>query len=218
MAVINDLLNLKHTLRFNSNGEFKVMYLSDLHTKPAKKRMAIVQENIRALVDNENPDLIILNGDTAQMCETTDQVKDLLSHIVGYFEEKKIPWAHAFGRTMIFHEAPHKLKTTLDDLAKAFGEDRPIALCRELTKKNEEILRLSLGEAIAHYPENEPRGEYVLILGGTREADTDTDWESVSVVAHVERYIADGMSKMDAIKAVARERGVAKNVIYKEVL
>ena len=121
-------------------------------------------------------------------------------------------------RTMIFHEAPHKLKTTLDDLAKAFGEDRPIALCRELTKKNEEILRLSLGEAIAHYQENEPRGEYVLILGGTREADTDTDWESVSVVAHVERYIADGMSKMDAIKAVARERGVAKNVIYKEVL
>ena len=121
-------------------------------------------------------------------------------------------------RTMIFHEAPHKLKTTLDDLAKAFGEDRPIALCRELTKKNEEILRLSLGEAIAHYQENEPRGEYVLILGGTKEADTDTDWESISIEAHVERYVADGMSKMDAIKAVARDRGVAKNVIYKEIL
>ena len=97
MTTINELLNLKHTLRFNSNGEFKVMYLSDLHTKPAKKRMATVRANIKALVDNEKPDLIILNGDTAQMCQTTDQLKDLLSCIVDYFEEKKIPWAHAYG-------------------------------------------------------------------------------------------------------------------------
>lgn len=121
-------------------------------------------------------------------------------------------------RTMIFHEAPHKLKATLDDLAKAFGEDRPISLCRELTKKNEEILRLTLGEAVAYYETNEPRGEYVLVLGGAQEADASTDWENISVEEHVERYVADGMSKMDAIKAVARDRGVAKNVIYKEIL
>ena len=121
-------------------------------------------------------------------------------------------------RTMIFHEAPHKLKTTLDDLAKTFGEDRSISLCRELTKKNEEILRTTLGGAIAHYKENEPRGEYVLILGGTTESDGASDWENISVEEHVERYIAEGMSKMDAIKAVARDRGVAKNVIYKEFL
>lgn len=121
-------------------------------------------------------------------------------------------------RTMIFHEAPHKLKTTLDDLAKAFGADRPISLCRELTKKNEEILRLTLGEAVAYYEEHEPRGEYVLVLGGAKEADTSADWENISVEEHVERYVADGMSKMDAIKAVARDRGVAKNVIYKEIL
>ena len=121
-------------------------------------------------------------------------------------------------RTMIFHEAPHKLKGTLEDLAKTFGEDRPISLCRELTKKNEEILRLTLGEAIVHYEKNEPRGEYVLILGGANESETKEDWESISVKEHVDRYVAEGMSKMEAIKAVARDRGVAKNVIYKEVL
>ena len=121
-------------------------------------------------------------------------------------------------RTMIFHEAPHKLKGTLGDLAETFGAERPIALCRELTKKNEEILRLTLGEAIAHYEASEPRGEYVLVLGGASEATNAADWETISVREHVERYEAEGMSRMDAIKAVARDRGVAKNVIYKEVL
>ena len=121
-------------------------------------------------------------------------------------------------RTMIFHEAPHKLRTTLDDLSKTFGEDRPIALCRELTKKNEDIQRTTLGGAIAHYKETDPRGEYVLVLGGATETEGSADWESISVKEHVGRYEADGMSKMDAIKAVARDRGVAKNVIYKEIL
>ncbi len=121
-------------------------------------------------------------------------------------------------RTMIFHEAPHKLKMTLSDLAKYFGEDRPIALCRELTKKNEEVLRLTVGEAIAYYETHEPRGEYVLVLGGATQTLAACDWESINIKEHVERYVAEGMSKMDAIKAVARDRGVAKNVIYKEVL
>ena len=121
-------------------------------------------------------------------------------------------------RTMIFHEAPHKLKTTLADLAKQFGEERPIALCRELTKKNEEVLRLTVGEAVTYYETHEPRGEYVLVLGGTTQTDAACDWESIGVKEHVERYVNEGMSKMDAIKAVARDRGVAKNVIYKEVL
>lgn len=121
-------------------------------------------------------------------------------------------------RTMIFHEAPHKLRATLADLAKAFGEERPISLCRELTKRNEEIMRVTLGEAIAYYETYEPRGEYVLVLGGATEQQNANDWESISIEEHVARYIADGMSKMDAIKAVARDRGVAKNVIYKQVL
>lgn len=121
-------------------------------------------------------------------------------------------------RTMIFHEAPHKLKTTLGDLAAAFGDDRPLSLCRELTKKNEEILRLTIGGAISYYETHEPRGEYVLVLGGAVPTETACDWESIEIPEHVNRYLAEGMSKMDAIKAVARDRGVAKSMIYKEVL
>jgi 16S rRNA (cytidine1402-2'-O)-methyltransferase len=121
-------------------------------------------------------------------------------------------------RTMIFHEAPHKLRTTLADLEKAFGGDRPISLCRELTKKNEEILRLNLSGAVEYYKEHEPRGEYVLVLGGAKETDGKEDWEDISIPDHVQKYIDSGMSKMDAVKAVARDRGVAKNVIYKQVL
>ena len=119
-------------------------------------------------------------------------------------------------RTMIFHEAPHKLKNTLDDLASAFGDDRRLSLCRELTKLNEEAMRVTLGEAIAHYQENPPRGEYVLVVEGRTEAEV-ADWSETDVATHVASYIASGMSKMDAIKAVARDRGVPKSVIYKEV-
>ena len=97
MADINKLLNLKQTLRFNANGEFKVMFLFDLHTKPAKKRIDIVLQNVKALVDKEAPDLIIFGGDTAQMCENVEQLQDLLHLIVGYIEEKQIPWAHVYG-------------------------------------------------------------------------------------------------------------------------
>ena len=121
-------------------------------------------------------------------------------------------------RTVIFHEAPHKLRNTLSDLEKAFGGDRPLSLCRELTKKNEEILRLNIAQAIEYYKEHEPRGEYVLVLGGAKELDGASDWESISIPEHVQKYIDGGMSKMDAVKAVARDRGVAKNVIYKQVL
>ena len=120
-------------------------------------------------------------------------------------------------RTMIFHEAPHKLKNTLDDLAAAFGEDRPISLCRELTKLNEEAMRTTLGGAIAYYNSTPPRGEYVLVIKGrTKGAETD-DWSNIDVPTHVANYVTSGMSKMDAIKAVARDRGVPKSVIYKEV-
>jgi len=121
-------------------------------------------------------------------------------------------------RTMIFHEAPHKLKATLDDMIAAFGEDRRISLCRELTKLNEEAMRTTLGEAVAYYEANAPRGEYVLVVEGRPEDTAPVDWSGTDIVAHVESYIASGMSKKDAIKAVARDRGVHKSVIYKEIL
>ena len=123
----------------------------------------------------------------------------------------------AEDRTMIFHEAPHKLKNTLDDLASAFGGERRISLCRELTKLNEEAMRTTLGEAIAYYSNTPPRGEYVLVVEGRPDAENRNDWSETDVVAHVESYIASGMSKMDAIKAVARDRGVPKSEIYRQV-
>lgn len=120
-------------------------------------------------------------------------------------------------RTMIFHEAPHKLKNTLEDLKSTFGGDRRIALCRELTKKNEDIMRTTLDGAVSYYADTAPRGEYVLVLDGAEEKDEAPFWKDMSIAKHVELYISQGMSKMDAVKSVAKDRGVAKNVIYKEI-
>jgi 16S rRNA (cytidine1402-2'-O)-methyltransferase len=119
-------------------------------------------------------------------------------------------------RTMIFYEAPHKLKCTLSDMASAFGEDRKISLCRELTKLNEEIIRTTLGDAIKLYSDKEPRGEYVLILEG-KEATEDKNEElsALSPAEHVEHYTNLGLSKMDAIKSAAKDRGISKSEMYK---
>jgi 16S rRNA (cytidine1402-2'-O)-methyltransferase len=121
-------------------------------------------------------------------------------------------------RTTVFYEAPHKLKKTLDDIMSVFG-DRKIALCRELTKLNEEIIRTTLSAAISYYEKNEPRGEYVLVIEGASEAQIKEEsfFANMSIEEHFEYYIAMGMSKMDATKAVAKDRGVAKSVIYKEI-
>lgn len=123
-------------------------------------------------------------------------------------------------RTMVFHEAPHKLKTTLADLCETFGDGRRIALCRELTKLNEEILRMTLSEAVAYYEENAPRGEYVLVVEGAGSESTDEApfWADMTVPEHVSHYISGGMSKKDAIKAAAHDRGVPKNEVYQQVL
>lgn len=122
------------------------------------------------------------------------------------------------SRTMIFHEAPHKLRATLEDMKAAFGADRRISLCRELTKKNEEIIRLTLSSAVEYYEKNDPRGEYVLVIeGAVCPAESESFWADMSISEHVDFYISGGLSKMDAIKSAARDRGVQKNVIYKEV-
>ena len=121
-------------------------------------------------------------------------------------------------RTMIFHEAPHKLRATLEDMCKAFGEGRKIALCRELTKKNEEVMRLNLAEAVRYYEQNDPRGEYVLVVEGAQGTkDEVAFWKDMTVSQHVDFYVSSGLSKMDAIKRVAKDRGVQKNIIYKEI-
>ena len=120
-------------------------------------------------------------------------------------------------RTMIFYEAPHRLRKTLDAFYDAFG-DRNICLAREITKLNEEIFRTTLKEAIELYGEKEPRGEYVIIIEGTKESNDEKFWEKLSATEHVEFYINQGLSKMDAIKKTAKDRGVPKNDIYKEMI
>jgi len=120
-------------------------------------------------------------------------------------------------RTMIFHEAPHKLLTTLEDMAAAFGADRRIALCRELTKLHEETRRCTLGEAVTYYTENTPKGEFVLVLAGAEPR------ESVAVtledaVAQVLTLKAQGMRLKDAAKEVAEHTGLSKNELYAAAL
>lgn len=120
-------------------------------------------------------------------------------------------------RTMIFYEAPHKLQNTLKDLTDAFGPERRISLCRELTKLHEQILRMTLGEALAYYTENDPRGEYVLILEGAAEASEEALTLEDAVSLALER-IASGASKKDAVREVSRETGFPKNALYDAVL
>lgn len=121
-------------------------------------------------------------------------------------------------RTMLLHEAPHKLRTTLNDLSATLGADRRISLCRELTKRNEDIHRTTLAGAIEHYQLHEPRGEYVLVLQGGTPSSSEQFWQNMTVSAHVSHYIAQGLRKNDAIKAAAHDRGVSKNDIYQQVL
>ena len=116
-------------------------------------------------------------------------------------------------RTMIFYEAPHKLLTTLTDLREVFGGDRPISLCRELTKLHEEVVRTTLAEAVTRYTETPPKGEFVLIVAGApaeqQEAPSEND-----AAARVSQLMAEGVSRKDAVKQAAKELGLPKNVVY----
>ena len=121
-------------------------------------------------------------------------------------------------RTMIFYEAPHKLKNTLRDIAAYFGDDRKISLCREITKLNEEIKRLTVKDAVDFYSANEPRGEYVLVVEGftgKRVSDEVNELISLSPEEHVEAYVSQGLSRMDATKKAAKDRGMSKSELYK---
>ena len=120
-------------------------------------------------------------------------------------------------RTMIFHEAPHKLRTTLDDLCSAFGPERRVALCRELTKLHEETVRTTLGEAAAYYAENAPKGEYVLVVAGAGPAEAPVVTLE-DAVAQVLALKEQGMRLKDAAKEVAEHTGLSKNDLYAAAL
>ena len=121
------------------------------------------------------------------------------------------------NRTMIFYEAPHKLLATLEDMAAVFGADRPISLCRELTKLHEEVVRTTLGEAIAKYTEQPPRGEFVLVVAGTPEKVKE-EATAEDAAGYVAKLMEGGMSRKDAIKQTAKDLNLPKNVVYDAAL
>ena len=116
-------------------------------------------------------------------------------------------------RTMIFYEAPHKLLTTLEDMAEVFGPERPISLCRELTKLHEEVVRTTLGEAVDQYRQNSPKGEFVLIVAGAEPEAEEVPTED-DAAGYLKRLLESGMSRKDAIKQTAKDLGLPKNVVY----
>ena len=120
------------------------------------------------------------------------------------------------SHALVFYEAPHKLKATLGDLAEALGAERNAALCRELTKMHEETLRGTLGELSRHYEENEPRGEYVIVIEGKPPEKRTFSVEEAAAVA--KKLIEEGAKTSDACKEAAKITGVSKREIYAAVL
>lgn len=124
-------------------------------------------------------------------------------------------------RTTILYEAPHHLKSTLLELYNTLG-DRSLTLCRELTKIHETVQLMTLSSAISYYDSHSPKGEYVLVLEGKSQKELDKEaqsaWESISIPDHMEHYLSQGMSKKEAMKKVASDRGVSKRDIYQSLL
>ena len=126
----------------------------------------------------------------------------------------------AYPETLIFYEAPHRLRETLSALVGALGAERPAAAARELTKKFEEFRRTTLGELLAYYRENEPRGEFVLIVAGADEnaAGTAGAAEEMSLTERYAAHIANGLDKKEAMRRTAQELGISRRAVYQAVL
>lgn len=124
-------------------------------------------------------------------------------------------------RTIVLYEAPHRLKRTLAELMEVLG-DRRLTFCRELTKKHEQAFQTTFSEALAYYEENEPKGEFVLVIEGADKEELrlaeQESFAELSLEEHMERYLSAGMSKKDAMKAVAADRNVSKREIYARLL
>lgn len=125
-------------------------------------------------------------------------------------------------RTIVMYEAPHKLLRTLNDLSETLGESRKITVLRELTKKHESRFTGTIQEAVVHYTNEEPKGECVLVIAGRPEEEIRAEqaeaWQELSLEEHVAKYEAEGMDRKEAMKAVAKERGISKRDVYQELL
>ena len=120
-------------------------------------------------------------------------------------------------RTMIFYEAPHKLTATLESMAEVFGGDRPISLCRELTKLHEEVIRTTLQGAMELYAQQPPKGEFVLVVAGAPEQVQEVA-TTADAKTRVNQLMAEGMSRKDAVKQTAQELNLPKNAVYEAAL
>ncbi|MGN0466113.1 MAG: 16S rRNA (cytidine(1402)-2'-O)-methyltransferase [Lachnospiraceae bacterium] len=124
-------------------------------------------------------------------------------------------------RTIILYEAPHRLVKTLEELFSTLG-DRDMTLCKELTKKHERVYRMTLREAVSYFREEIPRGEFVLLIEGKSiakiEEDRQKQWEELSLEEHMEVYLKKGISKKEAMKEVAKDRGISKRDVYRQLL
>lgn len=120
-------------------------------------------------------------------------------------------------RTMIFYEAPHKLLSTLADMEKVFGPQRPISLCRELTKLHEEVIRTTLSGALSLYTQQSPKGEFVLVVAGA-EPEEKPQATAEEAAAQVARLMEQGLSRKDAVKQTAEALGLPKNLVYDAAL
>lgn len=124
-------------------------------------------------------------------------------------------------RTIVIHEAPHHLLKTLKELLEILG-DRRISICKEITKKYEDVNRTSIAKAVEYYENNPPRGEYVLVIEGRDRKEIEDmkqrQWDDISVKEHFDMYIEKGMDRKEAMKAVAKDRGMAKREVYSMLL
>lgn len=120
------------------------------------------------------------------------------------------------SETMIFYEAPHRLKKTLKVMAEVFGDDRQAVLARELTKRYEEFSRGSLAEIIAFYDEHQPRGEYVVLVAGNSHPDEEEEEETGTPVEQIDQAISEGLSTNEAIKLVAKKNKLNRQELYKQ--
>lgn len=116
-------------------------------------------------------------------------------------------------RTVIFYEGPHRVRSMLDDVLEIFG-DRRASVLRELTKVHEEAIRGTISEIIAHFETNEPRGEFVIVVEGSKEKEKKKNYPDMSIEEHVGYYIEQGYDRMDAMKLAAKDRGISKRDIY----
>lgn len=125
-------------------------------------------------------------------------------------------------RTIIIYEAPHRLLRTLTELESALGGMRKIAVCKELTKRHETVYRDTISGALGYYTANEPKGEYVLVIEGRSQKELLEEkraaWDDMSIEEHFNMYVSQGMDKKDAMKLVAKDRGVSKRDIYNALL